>query len=71
MNLVADMLSRARYFDEEKMMAHGENKDFTDCELKNRVSLLKIVFLNTFRVILVFPVSECSSLAKTLEQGMV
>ena len=30
MNLVADMLSRARYFDEEKMMAHVENEDFTD-----------------------------------------
>ena len=30
MNLVADMLSRARYFDEKKMMAHGENEDFTD-----------------------------------------
>ena len=30
MNPVADMLSRARYFDEEKMMAHGENEDFTD-----------------------------------------
>ena len=28
MNLVADMLSRGRYFDEEKMMAHGENEDF-------------------------------------------
>ena len=41
------------------------------CEPKNRVSLLKIVFLNTFRVILVFPVRECSSLAKTLEQGTV
>ena len=30
MNPMADMLSRARYFDEEKMMAHGENEDFTD-----------------------------------------
>ena len=30
MNPVADMLSRARYFDEEKMMAHRENEDFTD-----------------------------------------
>ena len=30
MNPVADMLSEARYFDEEKMMAHGENEDFTD-----------------------------------------
>ena len=30
MNPVADMLSRAMYFDEEKMMAHGENEDFTD-----------------------------------------
>ena len=30
MNPVADMLSRAKYFDEEKMMAHGENEDFTD-----------------------------------------
>ena len=29
MNPVADMLSRARYFDEEKMMAHGESEDFT------------------------------------------
>ena len=29
-NLVVDMLSRAKYFDEEKMMAHGENEDFTD-----------------------------------------
>ena len=30
MNPVADMLSRAKYFDEEKMMAHGKNEDFTD-----------------------------------------
>ena len=30
MNHVTDMLSRARYFDEEKMMAHGENEDFTN-----------------------------------------
>lgn len=28
MNPVADMLSRARYFDEEKMMAHGDSEDF-------------------------------------------
>ena len=30
MNPVADMLSKARYFDEEKMMTHGKSEDFTD-----------------------------------------
>ena len=29
-NSVADMLSRARYFHEEEMMAHGENEDHSD-----------------------------------------
>ena len=30
MILVADMQSRAKYFDEEKMMAHGKSEDFMD-----------------------------------------
>ena len=30
MNPVADMLSRTKYFDEEKMKALGENEDFRD-----------------------------------------
>ena len=30
MNPVVDMLSRARYFDEKEMMAHGKSEDFTD-----------------------------------------
>ena len=30
MNPIVDMLSRARYFDKEEMMAHGENEDLTD-----------------------------------------
>ena len=30
MNPVVDMLSKAKYFDEEKMMAYGDNEDLTD-----------------------------------------
>ena len=29
-NPTMDIKSRARYFDEEKIMAHGESKDLTD-----------------------------------------